>query len=457
MNENQVLPGGAINEFAAFVALDWGDREHSWSLQAAGSHSRERGKLKQTPEAIEEWAANLAARFGERPIAVALEQSRGALVCALSRYRHLILYPIPPAASAGIRAFAAPSGSKSDGRDADMQLDMLLWHREKFRQLRPDDEQTRKLQALVELRRQLVDQKTAATNQLTAHLKVCFPQALEWFEEAGSPLMVDFLRRWPTLGQLQAEKPKKVLAFLHGHNCRSEVRNQKRLQEMASTRPLTTDGAVLEPLVLMIRTLLDLVESLRKGISDMERALEGLFAAHPDYAIFASFPGAGPALAPRLLAAFGSDRSRFASAAEVQTFSGIAPVVSQSGQSKWIHFRWACPKFLRQSFHEFAGISIQFCDWARTFYDKQRSRGKGHHAAVRSLAFKWIRILFACWRDRTPYHEPRHTDNLTARSISQSKPEPQSSASPSVDKNAKTVELQFKSVAGFSKISAPAS
>ena len=187
----------------------------------------------------------------------------------------------------------------------------------------------------------------------------------------------------------------------------------------------------------------------------MERAIEPLFALHPDFAVFASFPGAGPALAPRLLAAFGSDRSRFTSAAEVQTFSGIAPVVSQSGQSKWIHFRWACPKFLRQTFHEFAGVSIQFCDWARAFYDKQRSKGKGHHAAVRSLAFKWIRILFACWRNRTPYNDRCHTANLAARSVPTS--ETQRSASTPTGQAAKPADFQFKSVAGFWKISPTAS
>lgn len=454
MSETRVAPGGAaVEEFAGFVAIDWGDREHSWALQAAGSQRRETGKMAQTPEAIEEWVAGLAARFGERPIAIALEQSRGALVWALRRYRHLTIYPIPPAASAGFRAFAAPSGSKSDGQDAGMLLDMLLWHREKFRALQPDDEQTRKLQALVELRRQLVDEKTATTNRLTAHLKVCFPQTLEWFDETGSQVMVAFLRRWPTLPQLQAEKPASVLAFLYSQNCRSASRNQKRLEGMASARPLITDPAVIEPSVLMIRTLLDLIEHLRKGISEMECAIEQLFALHPDSAIFASFPGAGPALAPRLLAGLGSDRSRFASAAEVQTFSGIAPVVSQSGQSKWIHFRWACPKFLRQSFHEFAGVSIQFCDWARAFYDKQRSKGKGHHAAVRSLAFKWIRILFACWRNRTPYNEQHHTDHLMARAVSVSAPELPGSASPPVHKTGKTVRFQFKSVAGFTKLS----
>lgn len=447
------------SEFAAFAAIDWGNKQHSWVVQAAGSSKRETGKLAQTPEAIEEWAASLARRFGERAVAVALEQSRGAVVCALSRYRHLTIYPIPPAASAGFRAFVAPSGSKSDGQDAAMLLDMLMCHREKFRPLRTDDEQTRKLQTLVEMRRQLVDQKTAVTNRITAQLKVCFPQVLAWFEEVGAPLTVAFLRRWPTLPQLQAEKTEAILEFLHRHNCRSESLNGQRLEQMVIALPLTTDAAVIEPAVLMIRTLLDLIEHLRNGVSEMERAIEAVCVSHPDFSLFASFPGAGPALAPRLLAAFGSDRSRFESAAEVQTFSGIAPVVSQSGQSKWIHFRWSCPKFFRQTFHEFAGISIQFSEWARAFYDRQRAKGKGHHASVRSLAFKWIRILFACWRDRKPYEERRHANTLALRSAREiAAQQPRAVTQPTTpERGVKPVDFLFKSVAGFSKFSTAAS
>ena len=120
-------------------------------------------------------------------------------------------------------------------------------------------------------------------------------------------------------------------------------------------------------------------------------------------------------LAPRLLAAFGSQRERYASAEEVQTYSGIAPVMKRSGKKKWVHFRWACPKFLRQSFHEWAGHSIAHSQWARRYYQQQRERGKGHHAAVRGLAFKWIRIVFRCWKDRAAYDESRYLMTLAKR------------------------------------------
>jgi hypothetical protein len=96
-------------------------------------------------------------------------------------------------------------------------------------------------------------------------------------------------------------------------------------------------------------------------------------------------------LAPRLLAALGSQRERYANAAEVQAYSGIAPVTERSGKKKWVHFRWACPKFLRQSFHEWAGHSIAHSQWARSYYQQQRERGQRHHAACEG----WLSNGFA--------------------------------------------------------------
>jgi hypothetical protein len=128
--------------------------------------------------------------------------------------------------------------------------------------------------------------------------------------------------------------------------------------------------------------------------------------------VFDSFPGAGPVLAPRLLAAFGSRRERYATAAEVQKLSGIAPIVKRSGKTESVHFRRACPKFLRQTFHEWAGHSIAFCDWARVFYQQKRQKGLDHHAAVRALAFKWIRIVYRCRQDGVPYDNARYVESL---------------------------------------------
>ncbi len=133
---------------------------------------------------------------------------------------------------------------------------------------------------------------------------------------------------------------------------------------------------------------------------------------HADAEIFRSFPGAGPALAPRLLAAFGADRQRLESAGQAQAYCGIAPVMVRSGRTCQVRRRWACNTFLRRTFHEFAGLSLRKSAWAKAYYDQMRSRGAKHQAAVRSLAFKWIRILFRCWQTRTLYNEVHYFQQL---------------------------------------------
>ena len=440
---NETTTGDAASagqEFAAFVAIDWGNDEHCWAMQSP--RGRQSGRLPHTPEAIEEWAAGLGRQFPGQPVAVALEQARGALLSALCKYAHLVLFPVHPGTSSRYRSALFPSGAKDDPKDAELLLDLLLHHRDHLRPLRPDTEQIRKLQLLVEKRRQMVDIRTRHTNAITAHLKLYFPQALDWFNEVHSALFADFLGHWPTLQQLQRAKPKTILTFLQKHNCRSGQLNQTRLEQIAAAVPLTDDSAIIEPCKIVVEGLLSMVKVLRDTIEALEAAIEKVCAEHPDYGIFSSFPSAGPALAPRLLAVFGSMRDRFASASEIQAFSGIAPVIQRSGQSVWIHFRWACPKFIRQTFHEYAGVSIQTCDWARAFYDRQKEKGKSHHAALRSLAFKWIRIMYRCWRDRIEYCEQQHLGARAARA---------QAAAPA--QRAK-VQLEFKPVAGFSKLSA---
>jgi transposase len=126
-------------------------------------------------------------------------------------------------------------------------------------------------------------------------------------------------------------------------------------------------------------------------------------------------PGAGPALAPRLLAAFGERRERFPNAAAVQKYVGVAPVTERSGNKCWVHCRWACPTFLRQTFIEWVGQTVPRSFWTKAFYESCRARGLRHQAALRALAFKWIRILYRCWVDRVPYDESRYLMALQKR------------------------------------------
>jgi transposase len=428
-------------EWAAFVAIDWADQKHFWRLALAESGQQEHGELENTPEAVDTWATGLSARFGGRPIAVCLEQSRGSLTYMLAKYPHLVLFPVHPKTAAQYRETFCPSGAKSDPSDTASLLDLLQRHRERLRQLQPDTIPTRLLQSLVETRRRTVDEKTRQKNRLTDCLKRYFPQVLKWFDEVDSPLVGALLERWANLTELKRAHPGTLRKFFHEQNCRSEERIRERIAEIQTAIPATLDAAILEGEAFHARGLVALLKTLRSNIDALDQRIAQLVAEHPEGSLFGSLPGAGPALVPRLIVAFGTRRERYHSAYEMQCFSGIAPVTEASGKSHWVHFRRACPKFLRQTFHEFASHSIRYSEWARAFYDSQMAKKKSHHAAVRTLAHRWIRIIYRCWKDGKPYDEQTYLRSLQRR------------GSPVIGSFAFVTGAGWKAVAGFQKFS----
>lgn len=401
---------------AALIGIDWADDHHDFALQATDTPTIEAGQIPHTPAALTTWLALLTQRFGGQPIGIALETSRGPLATVLLETPGVVLYPVNPRSLCRFREALSPNGAKDDAPDAQLLLQLLVHHRAQLPPWRPDDVTTRRLAALVEHRRTAVALRTQLLQQLQAALKAYFPQALTWAgTDLTSPMALAFLRRWPTLAAVQRARPTTLRQFYTQHGCRRSGVIGARLAEMQTATPLTRDAALLTSSVSWVQLLLAQLTTLQPEIARLEREIAADFAAHPDAALFASFPGAGAALAPRLLVAFGTDRQRFPSAEAMQTAAGVAPITVRSGRHHAVYWRWATSTFLRQSFHEFAEQSVRDCAWAKAYYHQQRHRGKGHHMAVRALAFKWIRILWRCWHDRVPYDDARYTRALAHR------------------------------------------
>lgn len=391
--------------FAALIGIDWADAKHDICLQAAGAEAIERSVLKHSPAAIDVWVRELRRRFGPAPIAIALELDKGPLVYALQKYDGFVLFPINPSTLAKYRQTFTPSGAKDDPSDAELALELLLRHPEALKDLKPQSPSMRALVQLVHDRRRLVSDKVRITNRLSNALKNYFPQPLEWFEEVDTVLFCDFLSRWPTLKQLKRARRSVLEAFFYAHNVRRRSVIDQRIQAIRFALPLTEDPALIAPQSLLVAALIAQLRTVLEAIERFNAAIAATTEQLPDYAIFSSFPGAGPTFAPRLLAAFGEDRERYARCEELQKYSGIAPVTERSGQKSWVHWRYRAPTFLRQTFVEWAGETIPRSFWAKAYYEQQRAKGLSRQAALRSLAFKWIRILFRCWQDRTPYDE----------------------------------------------------
>jgi hypothetical protein len=221
-----------------------------------------------------------------------------------------------------------------------------------------------------------------------------------------------FLLRWSELSALKGVRRKTLLKFFRAHNAHRQAMLETRLDAIKEAAPLTTAAAVINSSALMVKARAAQLQTTLTAVKEFAQQIAALGEAHEDCELFASLPGAGRIYASRLLTAMGSNRQRWASADELLRFSGVAPVVERSGKSSWTRWRYFCPKFLRQAFVEYAGESIRHSEWARAFYVAQKAKGKSHQAAVRALAYKWIRIIWKCWQMRTKYDEARYIECL---------------------------------------------
>ena len=404
----------ATQQFTAYVGIDWADTKHDVCLQVPGNELREFDCIRHQLADIDQWAQSLHQRFGG-PIAVALELAKGPIVYALQKYDFFVLFPINPLTLAKYREAFMPSRAKDDPTDAELALDLLMRHPERFTPLRPQSVQMRTLLSLTEHRRELVGDKTRFTNRLTNTLKQYYPHALDWFEQHDTLLFCDFLTRWPTFPQVKRARRASLEAFFYAHNGRRPNVISARLGAIKAAIPLTEDMGVIAPCRLQVLVLIEQLSTTLQAIDRFDREIAQLAPRLPDYCLFQDLPGAGPHLAPRLLAAFGEDRQRYQHADELQKYAGIAPVTERSGKKSWVHWRLRCPTFLRQTFVEWAGQTINKSFWAGAYYRQQRAKGSSYQATVRSLAFKWIRILHRCWQTRTPYDESAYLNALRKR------------------------------------------
>jgi transposase len=399
------------------IGLDRSDKKADLCLINTRTGQRRSEIIHTTPEALWEWLLALRQQFPQARVGLCLEQPAVHLIPFLEPYAWITLHPINPLTLQKYREAFVTSRAKDDTKDADFLADLLLHHHAKLPVWAPEDSATRAVQQLVFHRRAVVDERTGLSNRLIALLKSYFPQALVFCgDDLWRPLATAFLLKWPSLQTAQKAKPATLKQFYYRQGSRSQKLVEERLALLAKAVPVTDDSAVIDSFVLRVLLVCRQLQQLHQTVAKFDRQLAAAYSVHPDRMIFASLPGAGPVLGSRLLASMGSQRERFAdSASQLQCYTGIAPVTKKSGGSCYIHRRYLCPKFHRQSFHEYAKESVLWSRWAAAFYLQQRKKGNPHHTAVRALAFKWQRIIWRCWQDRQPYDELKYEAVLKQR------------------------------------------
>ncbi|MDA8563679.1 IS110 family transposase [Mariniblastus sp.] len=399
----------SVTQEIVVVGIDWADQTHAFHLKSA--NLEQAGEFQQDAQAIEAQIERWRADHPQCQFLVTIETTKGPLISALLKYDDITIYPINPAALAAYRKAFAHGGGKNDPGDALLLCQYLEHYLEKLKPLRQNQPLTRKLAAMAEDRRRLVDQRTAHCNELKAVLKSYFPEVLQFgAAKIYADFIMAFLLKYPNLQAAKKAGPARLRKLFYGIGSRAKA--EARVQTILNATALSDDETFNETCSMRAKALVSLIKVYTQQAREYDARIAKDVRQHADYSIFQSLPGASDLTHCRLIAAMGDDRARYESAKSLQTASGIAPLTTQSGKQRFVSSRWACTKFLKQTFHEFAGLSIKQSRWAAAYYQMLKDKGKTPQMAKRALAYKWQRIIFRCWQDRVPYDEATYIERL---------------------------------------------
>jgi transposase len=337
---------------------------------------------------------------------VGIERSDGPIVEALIQAELTVLV-IPPAQLKNLRSRYGSAGNKDDRYDAYILADVVRTDRRRLRPLVRDSAATTALRTTVRARRDLIEHRIAAANQLRAHLQIVFPGAATLFAAIDSEISLTFLERFSTQTQADWLSPKRLGTWLSSVSYSGHT-DPEILHTRLRAAPHGTTGAQAQTHTVTTLAFVAILRSLNTQIEALASSIGEQLAIHPDAHIVTSLPRSGTVRAAQLLAEIGDARGRFPTADSLACLAGVTPSTRQSDKVKTVTFRWGANKELRAAVCDFAGDSRHANPWAADLYAKARARGHDHPHAVRILARAWIDIIWRTWQDNVGYDPTKH-------------------------------------------------
>jgi transposase len=394
--------------YDVFIGIDWADKKHDFFIKS--QNNEKHLTVSSSPEELTKLIKTLHEE-NTGHMAVAVECSKGPIINFLAQFPFITIFEINPVAFSNYRKTFRISSAKDDKSDCKLLCEILYKNLDHFKPLDTSDKESFILGELCEKRRRAVCDRTKMTNRLRQLLKKYYPQALEHKllgEFIFCQMACDFLKKWPSLQKLKRAADNTISQFYMKHQCKRKDVIQKRLAAIQSSVPLTDDKELIEVYIIELEGLLTQINAVNKVIRKYDLKIEEKIDMHEDAEIFMSFPGMAKNMAARMIQAFGTDRTRYKNVEEFINYVGVSPVTIQSGNSKIIRRRYAKPTFIHQTFVEFAGYAMQNSQWAKLFKQCQVFKGSKGFKIRRSIAYKWTRILFACWKNRVKYDEQKY-------------------------------------------------
>lgn len=385
-----------------FIGIDWAATEHAVCVLDRDGRKTAVFTVDHTAAGFDRLAARLSKLGPAEQIPVAIERPDGRLVDALLEAGHPVL-PVKPNAIKTWREAEVLSGAKSDPGDAHVIADYLRVRFHRLRPAAPLSSHTKALRAVVRTRSDLVESRVTVSNQLAALLDAHWPGAKAIFANIESAIALAFLTRYPTAASAASLTEKQLAAF-----CAKQGYSGKRpaallLARLRSAPTGTLDPVVCEGIRDAVLAQVGILCGLNTAIKALDRSIAEKMDTHPDGEVFRSFPRAGTINAAQILAEWGDAREAFDHPDAIAALAGITPVTKASGKQRSVSFRWACNKRLRLAITTFAANSRFSSPWAAEIYDRARTSGKDHPHTTRILARAWVRVMWRCWQNGTPY------------------------------------------------------
>ncbi|MFQ6332169.1 IS110 family transposase [Nocardia sp. CWNU-33] len=384
-----------------FVGWDWGMGAHDVTVLDDNGDRLDQFAVKHTEEGIADALRRLSTHATSSVMPVCIEATRGLVVDRLLAAGYPVV-PVHPNAFHAARPRWGAARAKNDPGDAFKLADYLRTDAHRLPTLVPTMPETLELQALTRMRADHLGQRIAAVNQLAALLDTHWPGAGAIFAKLNSDITVAFLRRYPhpeSAARLTAAQLDKFCAR-HGYSGR---RSGAELLTRLRSAPEPASRIAAPVIARLVRTQTDLVASIQASLDELDTVIAEAVANHPYASLLADLPRIGVLNLAQIIGEVGPILERAISFDQLAAETGLAPVTRTSGKSHTVGFRHATNRRARQALITWIDNSRRASPWAAQRYIAARERGQRHPHAIRTIGRSWLRIIWACWRDKTGY------------------------------------------------------
>ena len=400
------------------AGIDWAGDHHDICLMDAEGKVLKEFRIQQDIDGFGRFKNELN-MYAKEQIHLAIETNHGLL------FEHLVCMPyklfvMNPASLSNYRERYHLSGTKDDKIDARLLANFLRTERHRLKPYRMNSDLVETLKLLTEDRARLLRNKVRMQLQLIDTLKQYYPAALELFSDITSAIGLSFLERYRTPEASKQASLNELKRFFK-KNRYSRPSRVEEIFTLLQGESLQARPFYVQAKERFVKAILPQLKHITAEISAYDKEIKQCFEKHPDHDTFSSLPGVGEGLGPQLLSSLGDIRDRFSGFNDIQCLAGTAPITRISGKQRFVFFRSACNKTFRNTMYHVAFSSLNHSVWARHYYDKQREKGKTHAMALRALAHKWLRVIYALWVNKRQYDENYHLAQIARFSFAQVK------------------------------------